>query len=60
MRPVLMAALILLAVVIVIVVVACCKVSGKCAREEEREDPCHDCLRWDECNGVDDDCPRRN
>ncbi len=43
-----------------VVILACCKVSGKCAREEEREDPCHDCLRWDECNGVDDGCPRRN
>lgn len=25
---------------------------------EEDEDPCANCLRWDECNGVDhDNCP---
>lgn len=42
---------------------ACCRVSGECAREEEnrkpKEDPCETCLRWEECNGVDQDCPRR-
>lgn len=21
------------------------------------EDPCETCVRWYECNGVDDDCP---
>lgn len=26
--------------------------------ESEYEDPCENCLRWDECNGVDrDNCP---
>lgn len=24
------------------------------------EDPCETCLRWDECNGVDDGCPLKN
>lgn len=23
------------------------------------EDPCDTCLRWPECNSVDDECPRR-
>lgn len=23
------------------------------------EDPCDTCLRWSECNGVDEECPRR-
>lgn len=23
------------------------------------EDPCTDCPRWEECNGVDDQCPWR-
>ena len=41
------------------VVWACCKVSADCTREEEEEHPCANCLRWSECNGVDDDCPIR-
>ena len=41
-------------------IMACCKVSGDCARQEEQEDPCEKCLRWSECNGVDEDCPWRN
>ena len=27
--------------------------------KEEKEDPCIRCLRWSECNGVDEDCPWR-
>lgn len=27
--------------------------------QKEYEDPCVDCLRWGECNGVDDQCPWR-
>lgn len=42
-----------------LVVAACCKVSGRCSRKEESEDHCDKCLRWPECNGVDDDCPWR-
>ena len=26
-------------------------------QEEQKEDPCDRCLRWPECNGVDEDCP---
>jgi hypothetical protein len=26
-------------------------------KEQEKKDPCESCLRWSECNGVDDDCP---
>ena len=25
-------------------------------REREEEDPCATCLRWPECNGVDESC----
>lgn len=42
-----------------LVIAACCKVSGDCSRQEEQEDPCDKCLRWSECNGVDEDCPWR-
>lgn len=24
-----------------------------------KEDPCETCLRWPECNGVDEECPLR-
>lgn len=41
-----------------VIVLACCKVSGDCSRAEE-EDPCGTCLRWSECNGVDENCPWR-
>lgn len=54
---------VLLVAVVLLIVLACCKVSGDCAREEERlaakEDPCESCLRWSECNGVDEQCPHR-
>ena len=50
---------IIIAVVAVLGIVVCCKVSGKCSREEEQRDPCVTCLRWGECNGVDEDCPWR-
>ena len=43
----------------VILFYACCKISGDCAREEEREHPCTYCQRWGECNGVDEECPWR-
>lgn len=23
-------------------------------------DPCNTCVRWSECNGVDDECPRKD
>lgn len=44
---------------IVCIVMACCNVSGRCTEQEE-EHPCDSCLRWYECNGVDEDCPLRN
>ena len=25
--------------------------------EAERDNPCDTCLRWFECNGIDDECP---
>lgn len=51
---------ILIIVVVVLIVAAllvCCKVSGECARQEEKKDPCDFCVRWYECNGRDEDCP---
>lgn len=50
----------LIAALIIVACMACCKVSGDCTRQEEQEDPCLLCLRWPECNGVDEDCPLRN
>ena len=35
------------------------KVREKLPPMEEKEDPCIECLRWGECNGVDDACPFR-
>lgn len=32
----------------------------KPATPEMKEDPCESCLRWDECNGVDEKCPGRD
>ena len=52
-------AIILFALLLAMVILACCKVSGNCARQEEQEDPCASCLRWPECNGVDENCPWR-
>lgn len=54
--------LFLLAAGAAFVVFACCRVSSRCAREEERPkvekiSPCDRCLRWSECNGVDEFCP---
>lgn len=46
-----------LAVIAVLVVLACCRVSGDCARVEEQAHPCENCNRWEECNGVDEECP---
>lgn len=31
----------------------------KGAREEKNEDHCEVCVRWSECNGVDEECPWR-
>lgn len=47
-------------VLVVVTVWSCCKVSGNCSRQEEQADPCVNCVRWSECNGVDKDCPWRN
>lgn len=54
---------VLLVAAVLLYVLSFCKVSGDCAREEERqaamEEPCETCLRWSECNGVDEQCPHR-
>lgn len=51
--------IIIFAVVAIITLFACCKISGECSRLEEQADPCVNCVRWSECNGVDKDCPWR-
>lgn len=59
--------IVLLVAGVLLGVLACCKVSGDCARAEEilearmatMKDPCESCLRWSECNGVDEQCPHR-
>ena len=51
--------LIVITAIILLIVAACCKVSGVCSRQEEDNHPCGFCVRWEECNGVDEDCPRR-
>ena len=31
-----------------------------CEKEtQEADEPCESCLRWSECNGVDEQCPHR-
>ena len=45
-------------IVVFVIVMACCTVSGRGTQQEE-EHPCASCPRWDECNGVDEDCPLR-
>ncbi len=35
-----------------------CKPRNEHAQERQK-DPCDKCVRWSECNGVDDDCPLR-
>lgn len=32
---------------------------ARMSQPEKKEPPCATCLRWPECNGVDDDCPMR-
>ena len=49
-----------LAVLAMVLVMACCRVAGEDSRRVEENDPCDSCLRWGECNGVDENCPWRN
>ena len=42
-----------------IVALGSCKVSGDWAEEEEDSSYCECCVRWSECNGVDEECPWR-
>ena len=30
-----------------------------CGKSDVEEDPCDQCVRLSECDGVDEDCPRR-
>lgn len=55
-----MIALILLIIALFAAWVFCllCKASGKRSQTEAKDNPCETCLRWDECNGVDEQCPR--
>lgn len=53
-------AFVVLAVIFLLLIMPCCKASGDYNRIMEKEDPCDNCLRWEECNGVDKDCPWRD
>ena len=54
---------IVLIIFVVLIIALCiaswCKIAGRASRQEEQENPCVECLRWDECNGVDPACPWR-
>lgn len=56
--------LVLFVVIALMLVLDCCRTSGICAEEESRaaaqQNPCETCLRWEECNGVDKECPLCN
>ena len=57
MKFVIIACAVFAALFVMAAVMACCKVSGDCSRQEEKKNPCASCVRWFECNGVDEDCP---
>lgn len=45
--------------VTVVLFLAAIKMAGTQQKHEMQEDPCETCLRWEECNGVDENCPWR-
>lgn len=47
------------AVIITVILYASCWQSGTISRQEEEKYPCETCVRWTECNGVDEECPWR-
>lgn len=61
--------IIIILVFVVVLVYGCLTVSARESRREEHRrtanptppktpvEPCEKCLRWPECNGVDQDCP---
>ena len=53
-----MAAILLLIIILLaaLPLLVFCKPRNEHAQEREK-DPCGSCVRWSECNGVDDDCP---
>lgn len=51
-----------IAALVLLGLMAYCEAENDIAEEEkekqaERVNPCDTCLRWFECNGIDDDCP---
>lgn len=54
-----MECLVLLAVLVAALVILE-KVTKREAKENTAKDYCEHCVRWSECNGVDEDCPRRS
>lgn len=40
-----------------LVAAALCILCRRAEESEAEEDPCDTCVRWEECNGVDKDCP---
>lgn len=60
--------IVLFVAVVILFAFSCCRVAGECTRQEElqqlqqevqQESHCESCLRWSECNGVDEQCPHR-
>ena len=50
--------------ILLVVLIAALVVLGKAVKGEHKENPdkdyCELCVRWSECNGVDEDCPWRS
>ena len=44
---------------VALAVTTCRRLFGNRSGEAEQRYPCDGCLRWPECNGVDEDCPWR-
>lgn len=40
-----------------LVAAALCILCRRAEKPATEENPCETCVRWEECNGVDEDCP---
>ena len=59
MKEFVVIAILLFLAIVIVSAWACLIVADNLSRQDEKEDPCNSCLRWSECNGVDENCPRR-
>ena len=51
--------LVLILLALILASLVSMRISSIRSMEREKKDPCETCLRWEECNGVDEDCPLR-